>query len=201
MENTYVVSCDEGKECVIIDPGCSNVNEQEQLANYISNNGLIPVKLLNTHCHIDHILGNRFVADTWDLELTSNLKDSYNLKEADAYAENLGLPSPNSPEITEHLDEGDSVEFGSIELKVLFTPGHCAGHITFHNHADQYVISGDVLFNGSIGRTDLPGGDFDTLIKTIKSNLFTLDDKTIVYNGHGPETTIANEKAHNPFLK
>jgi hydroxyacylglutathione hydrolase len=198
-ENTYVLY-DDTKECVIIDPGCSHLAENAELRGFILKEGLKPVKLLNTHCHIDHILGNRFVADTYSLPLEAHTEETDNITNADSYAMMFGMASPNSPEITKWLAEGDVVAFGHTKLEVLFAPGHSPGHIVFYNQEEKVVIGGDVLFKESIGRTDLPGGNYGILMQSIKNKLFTLPDDTVVYPGHGPSTTIGHEKKQNPYL-
>jgi glyoxylase-like metal-dependent hydrolase (beta-lactamase superfamily II) len=198
-ENTYVLY-DETKECVIIDPGCSNSAEEKKLTDFIETNELKPVKLLNTHGHIDHVLGNRFVADKYNLKLEANKLEEAGILATDSYASMYGMHAPRSPKPGIYLNEGDTVKFGNTSLKVLFTPGHSAGHIVFFNEENKIIIGGDVLFRESIGRTDLPGGDYETLIKSIKEKLFVLEDAITVYPGHGPETTIGYEKLYNPFL-
>lgn len=199
-ENTYILY-DESKECVIIDPGCSNSEEEEQLTDFIESNGLIPVKLINTHCHIDHVLGNKFVSDKYNMPLTSHKGESVILAMQPQISTMYGVPYDPSPEISIFLDDGDNVTFGKTTLKVFFTPGHSPASISFYNEEEGVVIGGDVLFQGSIGRTDLPGGDFDTLAKSIKEKLYVLPDNVVVYSGHGPSTTIGTEKRTNPFVK
>lgn len=199
QENTYVLF-DETKECVIIDPGCYSTEEQQALKNYIESNGLKPVLLLNTHCHIDHVLGNNFVHQTYNIDLAMHEKDLPTLHATPEYGHLYGFTIDPSPEPAQLLQEGDVVSFGNSKLEVLFTPGHSAGHVVFVARKERFIINGDVLFQGSIGRTDLPGGDFDTLITSIKTKLFSLGDDFRVYTGHGPYTTIGNEKTHNPFL-
>lgn len=199
-ENTYILY-DETKECVIIDPGCSNSAEEKQLAAFIEDNNLKPVKLLNTHGHIDHVLGNRFVAEKYNLELEAHKLEEAGILATDVYASNYGMHAPKSPTPAKYLDEGDKVKFGNTVLDILFTPGHSAGHIVFYSPEKKIIIGGDVLFRESIGRTDLPGGDYDTLIKSIKEKLFVLEDDIEVYPGHGPKTTIGYEKQYNPFLR
>lgn len=198
--NTYVLSDDTG-QAIIIDPGCSNHEEENQLINYIKTNKLNPVALLNTHCHVDHILGNRFVAEYFSLKLSACLKDAYNIESSAQHAAIYGLPEPKSPAIELALDESKKVIFGHTTLDILFCPGHTAGHICFYNNEEKILICGDVLFNGSIGRTDLPGGDYDQLMLSIKSKLLVLPPETKVYSGHGPSTTIGNEIQYNPFLQ
>lgn len=200
QENTYLLH-DETKECVVIDPGCYERHEQEEVKKYISDNDLKVVRLLNTHCHIDHVLGNNFVATTYNVGLEIHQQDEQVLRAVQTYAANYGFPQYAEQLPASYLKEGESIKFGNTELEVLFAPGHAPGHVVFYNKADKTVVGGDVLFRQSIGRTDLPGGDFDTLIQSIKTKLFTLPDEVTVYPGHGPETTIGYEKKYNPFLR
>ena len=201
QENTYVLF-DDTKECIIVDPGCYDNHEQEMLSNFVTENKLKPVLLINTHCHIDHVLGNRFVADKWKLDLAMHELDVPTLKSVKDYCKVYGFHNYEESPLPSHfLNEGEKVKFGESELDILFTPGHAPGHIVLYSKKDDFVIGGDVLFQMSIGRTDLPGCDFDTLIESIKEKIFPLDNKTIVYCGHGPATTIGFEKSNNPFLK
>jgi glyoxylase-like metal-dependent hydrolase (beta-lactamase superfamily II) len=200
-ENTYVLF-DDTKECIIVDPGCYDKHEQETLSNFLTENKLKPVLLINTHCHIDHVLGNRFVADKWKLDLAMHKLDVPTLESVKDYCTVYGFHNYEESHLPSHfLNEGEKVKFGESELDILFTPGHAPGHIVLHSKKDGFIIGGDVLFQMSIGRTDLPGGDFDTLIESIKEKLLPLDDNTKVYCGHGPSTNIGFEKANNPFLK
>ncbi len=199
QENTYILF-DETKECVIIDPGCYDSTERAALANYIDNNKLKPVKLLNTHCHLDHVFGNGFIAEKYNLKLEINKFDKPVLDALMMTAKMYGLNAEPSPEPSIYLNEGDKITFGTSTLEILFTPGHSPGSITFYDTTQKFMIVGDVLFNGSIGRTDLPGGDFQTLISSIKNKLFPLGDDYNVYNGHGSSTTIGFERKSNPFL-
>ncbi|MCX6352417.1 MAG: MBL fold metallo-hydrolase [Bacteroidetes bacterium] len=198
-ENMYVLF-DETGECVIIDPGCSSERERSALAAWIESEKLTPVKLLNTHCHIDHILGNAFVMDKYQIKLYTNEAEIENLRSADIYASTYGMPTPKSPMPDIFIGDGDEITFGNSTLKVLFVPGHSAGHIAFYNSEQNFVINGDVLFHESIGRTDLPGGDFNTLMHSIQTHLLTLPDATMVYCGHGSETNIGHERLHNPYI-
>ena len=201
QENTYLLY-DDTKECIIIDPGCFTQNEKDQLANFIEEKKLKPVRLINTHCHLDHIFGNRFVAEKYNLELEIHKGEVPVLEAAPMVSANYGIPFPEpSPPATKFLEEGDIVKFGETELEVLFTPGHSPASISFFCKKDKYVIAGDVLFQGSIGRTDLPGGDFPTLISMIKEKLLPLGDDVKVYAGHMGTTTIGAEKKSNPFLQ
>jgi hydroxyacylglutathione hydrolase len=199
QENTYVLS-DETNECIIIDPGCYDDSERTELADFIADKKLKPVKLLNTHCHLDHIFGNGFVASKYNLKLEINKHEQMIL---DAFLSTCSLYNLNadpSPQPSVYLNEGDIVKFGNSELEILFTPGHSPGSITFYNREQKFMISGDVLFYGSIGRTDLSGGNYDTLISNIKTKLFPLGDDFKVYSGHGPVTNIGFEKMNNPFM-
>ena len=201
QENTYVIY-DESKQCVIIDPGCYKKTEEEELANFIAENDLKPVALLNTHCHIDHILGNQFVTDKWDVELHMHKADLPLLENAGEVSKMYGLEKYGGSPYPKHfLEDGTSFSFGKSELSVLFTPGHAPGHICFYSNKHNFIISGDVIFQMSIGRTDLPLGDYDTLIASITQKLFPLPDATQIYCGHGPNTVLSFEKEHNPFLQ
>ena len=201
QENTYILF-DDTKECIIVDPGCYDNQEQETLSNFVSENNLKPVLLINTHCHIDHVLGNYFVAEKWKLDLAIHELDVPTLMSVKDYCTVYGFHNYKESPLPSHfLNEGEKVKFGESELDIQFTPGHAPGHIILNSKKYNFIIGGDVLFQMSIGRTDLPGGDFDTLIVSIKEKLLPLDDNTKVYCGHGPTTTIGFEKANNPFLK
>lgn len=199
-ENTYVVY-DASGECVIVDPGCITPADRKELTDFISAHKLRPVYLLNTHCHIDHILGNRFVAEKYKIPLCIHRGELALLEAAPAYAENLGLPYEKSPEPAQFLAEGDILHFGHTALRVLFAPGHTEASICFYDAKNAYILSGDVLFYDSIGRTDLPGGDYNTLIASIRDVLLTLPDNVRVLAGHMQETTIGRERHYNPFLQ
>lgn len=199
-ENTYIVYDDSG-ECVLFDPGCYTAEERKALRAFIEEKGLKPVRLINTHCHLDHVFGNRFVSDTWQLPLEIHHDELPLLQRFPDICRMYGIPGAEaSPEPALFLTHGDVVSFGNTRLEVLLTPGHSQASLSFYNRQEGYVIAGDVLFLESIGRTDLPGGDFDTLIASIRRELFTLPGETIVYPGHGPATTIRHEKEYNPFL-
>ncbi|MBN8864830.1 MAG: MBL fold metallo-hydrolase [Sphingobacteriales bacterium] len=200
QENTYLLYNDQG-DCCIIDPGCYFDEEKNRLRQAIENAGLRPVLLLNTHCHLDHVFGNQFVADTWGLQPHIHEKERPVLDRAAEAGLRWQLPFVNYTGPVHLLEAGDLVKLGGDSMSVLFTPGHSPGSISFHNAAQHFVIGGDVLFQGSIGRTDLPGGDYDTLIDSIKTQLLPLPDDTIVYSGHGPATTIGRERRNNPFLQ
>lgn len=199
MENTFVVHDDSG-ECVIIDPGCYEPKEQEELSSYIKNQKLKVSRLVNTHCHIDHVLGNQFIKNTYDVALTIHRSEESMLKAVSSYASNYGFPAYQPTEADNFLEEGDEIRFGKSRFEVLLVPGHSPGHIMLYNADQNICIGGDVLFRNSIGRTDLPGGDHQTLIDNIRSKVFKLADDMTVYCGHGPETTIGYERVNNPFV-
>jgi glyoxylase-like metal-dependent hydrolase (beta-lactamase superfamily II) len=199
QENTYVLYNEQGEAC-IIDPGCYFQEERDGLKTFIEKTALKPVLLLNTHCHLDHVFGNQFVYETWGLELHIHEKEKPVLDFAPQSGIMWQLPFDpyNGPII--YL-KGKTIKTGDDELEIRFTPGHAPGHVCFYHEPGGFVIAGDTLFNGSIGRTDLPGGDYDTLINSIQTQLFTLPDDTKVYSGHGPMTTVGMEKMNNPFVK
>jgi len=199
-ENTYVLS-DETLECIIIDPGCHLKEEENELVDYISLQNLKPVRLINTHCHIDHVLGNSFVAKKYNLKLEVNRLELPVLSSSEYVSKIYDIQMNPSPEPEIFLDEGDIIKFGNSELQILFTPGHSPGSISFFSAPDKFVVSGDVLFEQSIGRTDLPGGNYDTLMNSIIQKLLPLGDNVIVYSGHGSPTTIGSERKLNPFLR
>jgi hydroxyacylglutathione hydrolase len=198
QENTYVLF-DETNEAVIIDPGCSNRSEERELADWIAAKALIPRLILLTHSHIDHILGAYYVKDKYRVPLCIHKKDEETLRAGKIVASMYGIDNYTEVEADQYVSESERVSFGKQELKVLFLPGHAPGHVGYYHEAQKMLIGGDVLFRSSIGRTDLPGGDFDTLIESIHQKLFTLPDDVVVYPGHGPETTIGEEKVSNPF--
>ena len=200
QENTYVLYNDEN-ECCIIDPGCYFKEEKDELRDFIEKMRLKPVLLLNTHCHLDHVFGNKFVHETWDLLLHIHPKEKPVLDYAPATGLMWQMPVDNYEGELIFIKEGEIIRLGVDELKILFTPGHSPGSVCFYDEKDGFVIGGDVLFNGSIGRTDLPGADFNTLYNSIQTQLYTLPDETKVYPGHGPMTTVGFEKMNNPFVK
>lgn len=197
--NTYVLS-DETGECIIIDPGMQGDFEETEITEYIKNHNLKPVTLLLTHAHIDHIVGNSFIANKYDLQLTAHEDCVPFLTNAITYASTFGLTMDKVKDIDNYIDDNKELKFGNSELKVLFTPGHANGSLCFYSPEDNFVITGDVLFNQSIGRTDLRTGNYDLLQNSIWEKLFTLPDETVVYPGHGPETSIGFEKVNNPFV-
>jgi hydroxyacylglutathione hydrolase len=197
--NTYVLY-DETGECAIIDASCYERHEKNQLKAFIEEKGLRPVLLLNTHCHIDHILGNNFVAETWSILPVMHKDCIPFLERAVDYGQTFGFEVEKPVMPVEFIVDGQMIRFGEQELKVLETPGHAAGSVCFYHQKENFVVAGDVLFHNSIGRTDLPTGDFDTLINSIQTRLMVLPDHTRVFCGHGPATTIGDEKKGNPFL-
>ena len=198
QENTYVIS-DETNECVIVDPGCYDQDEKQELVDYISDNNLTVVKLLNTHCHIDHVLGNDFVKRKYNIKLYVHPTEEFVLNAQKILAPHYGFHAYQEAKPDSYLKEGDEVSFGKLAFAVLFVPGHSPGHIAFYCAREKVVIAGDVLFQGSVGRTDLPGGNHSTLIQSIHQQLFILPDDVTVYPGHGGETSIGIEKKTNPF--
>lgn len=199
QENTYILSEESGK-CAIIDPGMYTSDEQNDVIDYIKSNNLTPEILLNTHCHIDHVLGNKFIFDNFGLVPQFHKGELVLLQSIPSYAPMQGIRYELSPEPEVFLPESGVVKFGNSELELIFAPGHSPAHLCFYSREDKFLIGGDVLFKGSIGRTDLPGGNYDTLINNIRNNIFTLAEDIVVYPGHGPETTIGYEKQHNPFF-
>jgi hydroxyacylglutathione hydrolase len=197
-ENTYVLY-DETREAVIIDPGCYEFQERKSLDDFIAANGLKVKYLLNTHCHIDHVLGNNYVKEKYKVPFLIHETELSLLRAVKTYASNYGFPNYQEALPDGYLTENDLVRFGNTELSILFVPGHSPGHIAFYYAAQKIVISGDVLFQRSIGRTDLPGGNLNTLITSIHQKLFILPDDVVVYPGHGDTTTIGEEKIHNPY--
>jgi glyoxylase-like metal-dependent hydrolase (beta-lactamase superfamily II) len=199
QENTYILY-NESKQCIIIDPGCYFDEEKESLKDFVAQNGLTPTMLLNTHCHLDHVFGNKMVAETYQLRLQINEKEKPVLDYAPTSGLMYNMPFVNYSGEYIYLKAGDIIKLGEDELAVIEAPGHSPGHICFYCAKQNFIISGDVLFNRSIGRTDLPGGDHQTLLKNIREKLFVLPDETVVCSGHGPVTSIGEEKRENPFL-
>ncbi|MBS1655289.1 MAG: MBL fold metallo-hydrolase [Bacteroidetes bacterium] len=200
QENTFVLY-NEQKQCCIIDPGCYFPEERDYLKDFIEKAGLQPVLLLNTHCHFDHVFGNKFVYDTWKLLPHLHPSEKVLLDAAPVFAKDWGFEFEAYKGDIVYIKEGETIAVGTDELEIRFTPGHSPGSIIFYYEPGGFVIGGDVLFNGSIGRTDLPGGDYAILINSIQTQLFTLPDETKVFSGHGPVTTIGFEKMNNPFVK
>lgn len=197
QENTYVLE-DEAKNCVVIDPGCYERHEQDELFSFIENNKLKPIALLSTHAHIDHVLGNAAFLSRFPVDYYLHPEDIDTLRHVAGYAHLYGFEGYQvSPDPTCLLDDKQQLVFGGMELQVIFGPGHCPGHVAFYAANEKVVVNGDILFKGSFGRTDLPGGSMEILKKTIHERMFTLPDETVVYCGHGPATTIGEEKKSN----
>lgn len=199
QENTIILS-DETKECVIIDAGCNNEAEQLRLSNYIAENNLNPIMLLNTHGHFDHVMGNAYVNRKYGLSPIMHRGDLNKIERAAAHVAAFGLQMENPPMPKQFLEDGQLLKLGNTEFKVICTPGHSEGGVCFYFEKEKLLVAGDTLFNGSIGRTDLPGGDYDELMRSIHTKLLTLPGDTEVICGHGPVTTIGREAMTNPFL-
>ncbi len=198
-ENTYVIS-DETNKAVIIDPGCLSQTEKETLAAYISSKKLKPVALLQTHTHLDHVFGSAFVKRKYQIEMYMHEADLPVLSDVEMRCKTWGIPGYEPVEADKFLKEGDVFKFGDTQLDVIWVPGHAPGHIAFINHEDRYIIGGDCLFKGSIGRTDFPLCSHEDLMKSIKNKFFTLPEDYTLYAGHMDETSIGFEKKHNPFF-
>jgi glyoxylase-like metal-dependent hydrolase (beta-lactamase superfamily II) len=199
QENTYILH-DETKQCIIVDPGCYEAHEKAELDKYISDNQLQCIKLVNTHCHVDHVLGSLHVAVKYKPEILVNKNDEFLINEAKKHGIVFGFIVEQPPLPTSYIEEDSEITFGNSTLKVLFVPGHSPGSVALYSANDNFVITGDALFKGSIGRTDLPGGDYDILMKSIMTKLMTLPPDTAVFPGHGPSTSIHEEALSNPFL-
>ena len=197
--NTYIITGD-GKECIIIDCGCYGHDEEKKLEEMLESGSLEPVMLLDTHCHLDHVFGNRFMLERYGLRPRFHEGDRFNYKNAPKHSLMFGLSMEEPPEPEEYLADGEMITAAGLTLKVIAVPGHSPGGIAFYSETDGVVFTGDALFAGSIGRSDLPGGDHEQLMENIRRGLFTLPPDTVVYPGHGPETTIREEIAHNPFF-
>ena len=198
--NTYLIY-DETQEAIIIDPGNSTYDEDERIKNYLNHKNLTIRGVYYTHCHIDHIPGNKFLFETYGIRPAYHKAGQVFLDTAESSAYNFGIRFKGNIEPDRYLEDGDMIKFGRQSFDVLYTPGHADGSICFYNKEQKIVIVGDVLFNGSIGRTDLPTGSFSNLEKSIREKLYVLPDDTVVYSGHGNSTTIGHEKKTNPFFK
>ena len=198
-ENTYLL-WDETKSCIVIDPGNSDTSENQKLTDFINKNELKLERLILTHGHIDHINGNKYIFEKYGLLPEVHLDDLFFIQKHAATAAMYGLMVDESPLPEKYIKEGDVISFGTSELETIHTPGHSPGSITFFNKKEKLIISGDVLFNGSVGRSDLPMGNHQVLMKSITEKLLPLGDDMTVYSGHGPKTTIGSERMYNPFL-
>lgn len=196
----YVI-WDDTKECIIVDPGAYSDSEKNRLVKFIDENGLKPVKLVNTHGHFDHIMGNAFVVEKWAVPTFMNHADIKEVARSKSYCAYFGYEIEQPSLDVEDIKDGDIIKFGHSELKAFTSPGHSQGSVILYNEAEKYVITGDSLFAGSIGRTDLPGGDYDVLKESLSKKILVLPGDTIVYPGHGPTSELAQEINTNPFLE
>lgn len=200
QENTYIVYFD-SKEAIIIDAGCYNDVERQNLKHFIETNNLNIKYLLNTHLHLDHQFGNKFVSNTFGLKPQAHIEDEFLLENVNAQARSFGMNiNEDAQKICKYIVDNEVIEFSNSKILALHVPGHSPGSLAFYFEKEEMVFVGDVLFRGSIGRTDLPKGDYATLINSIAKKLLPLPDSTVVYSGHGPTTTIGYEKTNNPYL-
>ena len=195
MANCFILGCEDTNEAAVIDPG----DEVDKILMSLAESKLKVTKIIDTHGHFDHVGGNRKLKDATGAPILIHSLDAHMLDNLSGAASAFGLSSDNSPPPDQTIEDGDAIEFGKITLKVLHTPGHTPGGVSLHTGDSVFV--GDTLFNGSIGRTDFPGGDYNTLISGVRNKLFTLADDVRVFCGHGPETTIGREKRTNPFFR
>jgi glyoxylase-like metal-dependent hydrolase (beta-lactamase superfamily II) len=200
QENSFIISDETGK-CIFVDPGFYYDEEKTEVIEYVQDNNLKPVGIANTHAHFDHIMGVEFVRNEFNIPLQIHKEDAFWIDRAVDQGEMFAIDMETVAPADSYFSEGEKVRFGNSEMKIIHVPGHSPGHVVFYDAESEILVAGDVLFYGSIGRTDLPGGDYDTLITNIKNKVFELPDKTKVFCGHGPETTIGFEKQNNPFLK
>ena len=199
QENTYIIS-NEKKECIIIDPGCSNLNEEKEINFYIENSNLSPKYLLNTHCHIDHILGNNFIKSNWDVKFGIHKLENELLKNSKIIANNYGIENfKESPKPDFFIEENQVIEIFKLKFKTISCPGHSPGHILFYEEKKEIMFSGDLIFKNSIGRYDLPGSDYQTLCNSIRK-VCLIEKNVKIHSGHGPITTLDIEKKMNPFI-
>jgi glyoxylase-like metal-dependent hydrolase (beta-lactamase superfamily II) len=200
QENTFVLS-NSSNECIIIDAGCYFDKEKKALLDYINQKKLKPISFLNTHAHLDHVFGLQYLKQQFpDVPFLLHERELPVLNSAVAVSTKYGVPCDTPPQPNTLINENTDLIFGDEKIKILFTPGHSPGSLSFYFEKEKFVISGDCLFQQSIGRTDLPGGDFSTLVQSIRTQLFSLPDETKVYSGHGGITTIGEEKNFNPFV-
>ena len=197
--NTFLL-IGNNRDCIVVDPGCHKENEKEQIKNFIAKNNLKPILVLNTHGHVDHVLGINFMKETYKIECAAHKEDLIIFENTIEQGMIFGLDVKTPPKIEKYYNDGEQLEFDNGTLEIAHVPGHSPGSIAIIGRKDKFAIVGDVLFNGSIGRTDLYKGDYKTLIDSINNKLMVLDDDFVVYPGHGPETTIGNERNTNPFL-
>jgi len=199
-ENTYLLASS-NLETLVLDPGCYEDFEKKELTDFIKTNKLKPIAIINTHCHIDHVLGNDYLKKLYNIPLWIPATEKNLLKSVSTYAPTMGIQDYQEAQPDKLLSEKDVITFGSEKLEILYAPGHSEGHLMFYHAADKSLMAGDVIFRESIGRTDLPGGNFKTLEESIKNQVYTLPEAVKIYPGHGPSTTVGHEKKHNPFVK
>ncbi len=200
QENTFLVY-DETKEALIIDAGCYTPAEKQAFKQLIEEKELKVKGIISTHSHLDHVFGNKFIMETFNVGLTIHKEDLQTLLMLEEVCAAYGIPNVDkSPMPASFVKEGDKITFGNSSLDVIFVPGHAPGHIAFIAHEEKFIVNGDCLFMGSIGRTDLPGGNHQQLLDSITNKIFTLPEDYTVYCGHGPSTTVGFEKKHNPFF-
>ena len=200
QENTYLLY-DETGEAIIVDAGCYTTSEAAEVKRFTDENKLTVKYLVNTHCHIDHILGINALCDMYKVDCYAHREELPTLQMAQQHAMMFGLVIDTVPKVEKTIDEGDELKFGNTTLKVIHTPGHTLGGVCLYSEKDKILITGDTLFQGSIGRTDLGGGSFDSIIHSIATKLLTLPDDVMVFPGHGDSSTIGKERVSNPFLK
>lgn len=198
QENTYL-TYDETLDAIIVDAGCYDRSEEKELSDFIESRNLNVKAIINTHSHIDHILGTYYAKDKYKVPLFIHRLDEQTLRSGKMSAQVFGIDRFTDVAADGYLSEGEPVKLGNQSFEVLFLPGHAPGHVGFYHRSQKILLGGDVLFNRSIGRSDLPGGDYDTLIESIHKKIFTLPDDVVVYPGHGPVTTVGEEKVGNPF--
>ena len=200
QENTYII-WDDTLEAAVIDAGNMNERENEVLAKFIADNGLKPKYALNTHGHFDHLLGVDFLREKYGAQLAMSSKDEFLLKGASVSAELFGVKADALPEAIDiDLESRESIKFGNTELKIIPTPGHTPGHVAFYEPESKVLFTGDTLFRESIGRTDLPGGDYSWIMRSIIENILPLGDDVKIYPGHGETSDIGHESMYNPFV-
>ena len=198
--NTYIVAAADG-QCAVVDSACCSPDEQTTLKKFIADMGLRPAWLINTHGHFDHVIGNAFVCRTWPVKTAAHRDDLFLMENAYRQGEIFGFTVEQPPTPAVFLNEEDIITFDDVSLQIRHIPGHSPGSIVLYSSVQNWIIVGDVMFRGSIGRTDLPGGNYDLLMNGIENKLMTLPSDTKVYTGHGPETSIGRERKYNPFLK
>lgn len=200
QENTYLVF-DKTNEAVVIDAGCSNNSELEMVTRYIEDKNLKVKHLINTHCHLDHVLGVSQLKHLYSARFMAHIADKPLLEALDDQARMFSVKNTETPMVDQFFADGDEITFGESSFRVIHTPGHTRGGVCFYAEQHKVIFTGDTLFSGSIGRADLPGGSYNSLIESISTKLFTLPHDVTVYSGHGPSTSIGYEKLHNPFFK